>query len=168
MGSHFIARALYIDLQHLGLYHELWHKKDKVPPEWFWILGDSKVHIVVRSKVTSNTVQIWRQFFFLGPEDLKYLSNRPGNAKNGISIKFYIDLVVQKISKLFFFDDKKWFWKSKKYFLGNFIFYNVKSKFPVKKNCGLKNIFSNKTLQQIPKIQYGNIYNWYCFQYLEL
>ena len=65
------------------------------------------MYIVVRSKVTSNTGLIWGQFFVDGPEDLKYLSNRPGNAKNGISIKFYIDLVVQKNSGLFFFIEKK-------------------------------------------------------------
>ena len=41
------------------------------------------------------------------PKCGKELSDRSGDAKNEISIKFYIDPVVQKISKLFFFDDKK-------------------------------------------------------------
>ena len=38
------------------------------------------------------------------PLSVKYLSNLSGSAKNGISIKFYIDLLVKKYINFFFIE----------------------------------------------------------------
>ena len=51
------------------------------------------------------------------PLSVKYLSNLSGSAKNGISIKCYIDLVVQKNISTFFFHRIKNILKMKKYVL---------------------------------------------------
>jgi len=66
--------------------------------------------------------------------DLQNCSVAFMDAKNGFLTKFHIDMVIQKISQLFFFVEKKYFLKMSKNIFQNRIFENYFFKIDFSKN----------------------------------